>query len=156
MTISKFQWYVLPLILGLGLLIGYFANTLLKDSNNVQNSDKFDQVLQYAENNYFEPVDRDVLVEKAIVGMLNELDPHSIYITSEEQMGISDQFRGNFDGIGIEFQLINDSITVVSAISGGPGESVGLLPGDRIVEINGESSIGLTNKYRECIKYSID
>jgi carboxyl-terminal processing protease len=143
---SKIYWYILPIVLLLGILIGQEFHSYISSKNNSYPSEKINQVLKYAVDYYYEDVDTNALIENAITGILEDLDPHSIYISPDEQLGISEQFRGNFDGIGIEFQIINDTITVVSAIPGGPGESVGIMPGDRIVAIDNNSAIGYGNQ----------
>ena len=78
---------------------------------------------------------------------MKELDPHSGYIPKKEQSFIEEEMSGSFSGIGIEFNIIKDSLVVVSPISGGPSEKLGILSGDRIVEVDGEdfASVGLTN-----------
>ncbi len=78
--------------------------------------------------------------------MMDELDPHSVYIPAEMFTAIEENFRGDFEGIGIEFQVVNDTLTVVSPITGGPSEALGIMPGDRIVKIEGEDCIGITNE----------
>lgn len=142
---SKIYWYFLPVIFVAGILIGNEIHSYISSIKNPDPNDKIDQVLRYTVNNYYKEVDTNSLIENAINGLLEDLDPHSIYIPRDDQIGISEQFRGNYDGIGIEFQIINDTITVVTAMPGGPGESVGILPGDRIVEINNISAIGYNN-----------
>lgn len=141
---SRFLFFFIAL--GLGIFIGIVYQNLFSDDEVLPEVDKFSEVLEYAENYYFEEVDSKQLVEHGIRGMLEELDPHSVYIPAKDQVGISEQFSGKFEGIGIEFQLINDTITVVSAITGSPSEAVGLLPGDRIIKIDNKPAIGLTNK----------
>ena len=145
----KILWFLLPFVLLVGLYSGYKLSPLINSDNHYSDSEKINEVLDYAKDFYYEDIDSDKLVEQAITGMLEELDPHSIYIPAEDQIGISEQFKGNFDGIGIEYQIIADSITVVSAISGGPSESVGIMPGDRIIEIDGKNTIGF--KKREVV-----
>lgn len=143
---SKLYWLILVFVLIIGIYIGLFTKMNFLESEKDPELEKFSEVLNYAYDYYYKEVDKDSLIESAINGMLNELDPHSIYIPKEDQIGISEQFRGNFDGIGIEFQIINDSIVVVSSLSGGPSEAVGILPGDRILEINSENAIGFRNQ----------
>jgi len=145
MSNSKLLWLLLPIFLLFGILIGIKVNDLFLNEDKYSQTQKFQDVLNYADDYYFEEVNTDQMVEHAIAGMLEQLDPHSIYIPSDQQAGISEQFKGKFDGIGIEYQVINDSITVVSAISGGPSEAVGVLPGDRIIEIDGRNAIGFSN-----------
>lgn len=143
---SKIFWIIPFLVLFIGIFIGQKLDLLL--GNNPNNSDiqKINEVYEYAKNYYYKDFDSDELVENAITGMLDKLDPHSVYIPPQDQVGIAEQFKGKFDGIGVEYQIIDDSITVVSAISGGPSESVGILPGDRIIEIDKKDAIGYTNK----------
>jgi carboxyl-terminal processing protease len=78
--------------------------------------------------------------------MLDSLDPHSVYISAKDMTSVEEQFRGNFDGIGIEFQVVNDTIVVVSPITGGPSEALGIMAGDRIVKINGKTAVGTSSE----------
>lgn len=91
---------------------------------------------------YVDSVDEDQIVEHAIIEMLKKLDPHSVYVTKEEVREMNEPLQGNFEGIGIQFNLLNDTILVISPISGGPSEKVGMMAGDRIVRINGELVAG--------------
>jgi len=86
------------------------------------------------------------LTEAAIRGMFEELDPHSIYIEPENSDDVEESFAGKFQGIGVQFQVIDDTITVVSAISGGPSDRLGIQSGDRIIAIDDSSSVGFTNE----------
>lgn len=134
------------IILITGFVLGFFISDFLVDKNVTEGTKKFSEVLNYTQKYYYQDVNTDQLVDDAITGMLNDLDPHSVYIPQVEQKGIEEEFRGNFEGIGIEFQINNDTINVVSPITGGPSESVGVEAGDRIIKINGKSAIGFTNK----------
>ena len=128
-----------------GIVLGVFLSKTFSGDNLRENIRKFNDVLTLTEKYYVEEVDTQKLVESAINGMLNELDPHSVYIPKEQMTQVEESFRGDFEGIGIEFQIVNDTLTVVSAISGGPSEALGILPGDRIVIIDDEPVIGITN-----------
>ena len=139
----KFIYFLFSLVIG--FYIGSNLHLLIGDKEIEENVDKFGEVLDYTTKYYLEEVDTTKLVEDAIRGMLKDLDPHSVYISAEEQKEAEEIFKGNFEGIGVEFQIINDTITVVSPISGGPSEAVGILPGDRIVKIENEDAIGYTN-----------
>lgn len=92
-----------------------------------------------------EEVDTQKLVESAINGMLNTLDPHSVYIPPKDMAQVEESFRGDFEGIGIEFQVVNDTLTVVSPITGGPSEALGIMSGDRIIKIDDKAVVGITN-----------
>ena len=143
--------FTLIIFLLIGLLIGsQFHDFFVEDSVNSE-AQKFSEVLKLTEQNYYEDVDPEELVGNALNGMLSKLDPHSVYIPPVEQKAIAEQFKGKFDGIGVEFQIVNDTITVVSPITGGPSEAVGISAGDRIVEIDNKSCIGF--KKADVIKH---
>lgn len=114
-----------------------------------QQMEKLQRALQFIEFAYIEEMDDEKLVEDAIRGMLRELDPHSRYLSADELRRANEPLEGSFEGIGIQFDLIQDTIIVVSPIPGGPSEKVGLMPGDKIVYINGEEAYGskVTNEY---------
>lgn len=130
-------------ILGIFLILvsynfGYAQETSL--------SYKMKQVLNYMDNYYVDTVNQDEIVEKAIKEMLKQLDPHSIYISKEDVKRMSQPLEGSFEGIGIQFNVLNDTIIIVSTISGGPSEKLGIRAGDRIIKIEGENvaNIGIT------------
>ncbi|MGD9993361.1 MAG: S41 family peptidase [Salinivirgaceae bacterium] len=104
---------------------------------------KFSKVLGFIEAFYVDSVNKEKLVETAVVEMLKELDPHSVYISKEEVQRMNEPLQGSFDGIGIQFNILYDTLMVVSPISGGPSEKVGILAGDRIVSIDGENVAGV-------------
>lgn len=108
---------------------------------------KFGRVLNLVNTLYVDSVQEDKLVEHAIIELLHELDPHSIYISKEEVAAMNEPLEGSFEGIGIQFRLMEDTLLVVGVISGGPSEKVGLKNGDRIVSVDGESiaGVGITN-----------
>lgn len=104
-------------------------------------------VLHRIEDLYVDTFDRSRLVDAAIEAMLEELDPHTVYFTGEELDAMSENMEGNFEGIGVEFLIQEDTLMVVAAIPGGPSEEAGILAGDRILEVEGEPISGprLTN-----------
>lgn len=97
------------------------------------------QMIRYA---YVEDIDMAPMVEKGIVNLLEQLDPHSAYIAAKDVKRANEPLVGNFDGIGVSFQVFDDSIMIVDVISGGPSQKVGLLPGDRIVRIDTMDATG--------------
>ncbi len=107
---------------------------------------KFNYLLKKIRDNYVEPTDVGKLMDGAITGMLESLDPHSIYISAEEQSRISEQFAGEFEGIGISFVIQNKVLMVISPIPGTPADKLGIRAGDRIIKIDGESAYGITNE----------
>lgn len=104
---------------------------------------KMGRLLDYVDRMYVDSVDIHKMVENAIVDMLEELDPHSVYISKEEYDDMNAPLQGSFSGVGIRFQILKDTILVVETISGGPSEKVGLLAGDKIIEIDGENVAGM-------------
>uniref|UniRef100_A0A7V2ZJW5 S41 family peptidase n=1 Tax=Ignavibacterium album TaxID=591197 RepID=A0A7V2ZJW5_9BACT len=142
------NWTKFPflfLVLTIGALIGIQLEKVFSGDNLRESIRKFNDVLTYTEKYYIEEVDTQKLVEAALNGMFNQLDPHSVYIPAKEFTAVEESFRGDFEGIGIEFQIVNDTLTVVSPITGGPSEQLGILPGDRIIKIDGNPVIGITN-----------
>ena len=113
-----------------------------------EQGNKLNALLYHIESIYVEDVDMESLVEVAIINMLEEMDPHSVYIPAEELQAADEPLNGNFEGVGIQFNIFRDTIMVVSPISGGPSEKLGIMAGDRIVTVDGEvvAGTGVTNK----------
>ena len=145
MRLSKFRIPLSIILITVGIVLGIEIEKVFSDDNLHDNIVKLNDVISYTEKYYLEDVDSQKLVEAAINGMLGKLDPHSVYIPPKELQGVEESFRGDFEGIGIEFQIINDTLIVVSPITGGPSESLGIQPGDRIVKIEGNDIIGITS-----------
>lgn len=109
---------------------------------------KYSQILFYIDRLYMEDVDLDALVDRAVTAMVGELDPHSAYISAEDVRAMNEPLQGEFEGIGIEFAVIRDTLTVQATVAGGPSERVGLLAGDKIVRVDTSdiAGIGLSNE----------
>jgi carboxyl-terminal processing protease len=103
---------------------------------------KFSQVLNWTEKYYVDSVDKAELVETAIIEMLQSLDPHSTYMTKDEVKQMNEPLQGNFEGIGISFNILEDTIFVINPVPGGPSEKVGIQAGDRIILIDGDNVAG--------------
>lgn len=99
-------------------------------------SSKFDEVMYYIQDNYVETIDINKIETDAIVAMIDELDPHSNYISVEEFNEVNDPLLGSFEGIGVQFRLEKDTIAIVQVIKGGPSEKVGIMAGDRIIYVD--------------------
>ena len=128
-------------------------NIQLSSQNNVQiEGQKFNQILHYIDNYYVDTVNIKHLVEKAISEMLHKMDPHSYYISSEEIERMKEPLEGSFDGIGIQFNIMEDTLLVVGVINGGPSEKVGLINGDRIIMVNDSLIAGVGLKNDQVIK----
>ena len=147
---SKYQ-IKLPLVLCLGLAAGVFVGASLsnkKGSGDVgKDIQKFRDVLTQIQTDYVDTVNTSRLVDDAIQHMLNKLDPHSSYISAADRIAANEDLRGNFDGIGVEFNIFNDTIVVVSALSGGPSEALGIQSGDKIIKVDDKmlAGIGVTS-----------
>lgn len=113
-----------------------------QDAGAVRQLQKLTQVYRYLDGLYVDEVDMQPLVESAISGMLEELDPHSAYIGADEMKGVQESFEGEFSGIGVEFNILRDTVIVVNTIVGGPAERVGVQPNDRIVRIDTLDAVG--------------
>ena len=134
--------------LGWLMVCGMVAAAWSQSSDFEEQGQKFNTLLYYMDQLYVEDTDMESLVETAIVNMLEEMDPHSVYIPAEELQAADEPLNGNFEGVGIQFNIFRDTIMVVSPISGGPSEKLGIMAGDRIVTVDGEvvAGIGVTNK----------
>lgn len=113
---------------------------------------KFERTIQLVKNLYIDDVDADKLTEAAIRGMIAELDPHSSYLDKEEVRAMNEPLEGNFDGIGISFNMMTDTLYVMEVISGGPSQKVGLQPGDKIIYVNDTLIAGQKLNNQEVIK----
>ncbi|MCF8346680.1 MAG: S41 family peptidase [Bacteroidales bacterium] len=129
-----------------GTLIFLLTFTALQGQFDM-NGLKLMEVMDKVSNYYVDSLDEQAFVEQTITQMLHELDPHSSYIGAEELKEMSEQLNGEFEGIGISFNILNDTIFVVGTIQGGPSEMVGLLAGDRIIRVDDENvaGVGITN-----------
>lgn len=101
---------------------------------------------------YVDEVDEDKLVEGGIKSLLNQLDPHSTYSTPEEVKALQEPLKGNFEGIGVQFQMVEDSLLVIQPVSGGPSEKAGILAGDRIVAVNDSTIAGVGMSTEDIMK----
>ena len=133
---KKIFWVVL-------FVCGVLFSGQAQVKNTAQTTDKFAYLLQSIEMMYVDSVNSKELVEKAIVHMLEELDPHSTYISAEEVQEANEPLQGSFDGIGIQFNILHDTIMVVEPIQGGPSEKLGIKAGDKIVEVEGQKMAGI-------------
>ncbi|MGC8824194.1 MAG: S41 family peptidase [Bacteroidales bacterium] len=125
----------------------FFTSTLFAQFFN-ENSLKLLRALDYIQAMYVDTINQKQLVEAAIRGMLEELDPHSTYLTAEQVKEMNESIQGNFEGIGVSFNILNDTIFIINVIPGGPSQKVGVLAGDKIVRIDGKNVAGqkITNK----------
>ncbi|MCK9421510.1 MAG: S41 family peptidase [Bacteroidales bacterium] len=144
---KKYTVY-LPIAFALVLIGGIFLGIFLGNRTGgfdrlTSKKDKFREVIRYVEDNYVDTISNARLEEKAITGMLEKLDPHSVYITAAEFHEANDPLLGSFEGIGVQFRIESDTITVIIPVAGGPSEKLGIRAGDRIVKIDGKNVAGI-------------
>ena len=137
----------LPLIISIALAIGVIIGMQIAPYKSSAPIEKFINIFNYIQTDYVDSVNEEVLIEKAIKGMLEVLDPHSNYVSVKENAIIGSQLKGKFDGIGIEFKIFKDTINVIIPLIGGPSEKAGLLSGDKIIKIDDEivAGVGFNN-----------
>lgn len=139
----------IPLIVAIAFIVGFLAGDIVnRQSGPTPTQKKFQTILNLIRKDYVDEVDLDSVLEKTLPSMLANLDPHSAYIPASELQAVNDDLDGSFCGVGIQFMINNDTISVIEVTSGGPSEKVGLLPGDRIVKVDGEdeAGVGITNE----------
>jgi carboxyl-terminal processing protease len=150
-TMNERKKLLLPVIFAVLLIVGMFIGAKLTPvhrmlggsmSSGMYHYTKIQDILYLLEQKYVDPVDRERLVDVAIQGMLEQLDPHSAYITADQLAAINEEIQGNFEGIGVQFSIRNDTVVVLKVLSGGPAEREGILGGDRIVVVDGETIAG--------------
>lgn len=138
---------LLPLILALSVVVGIYLGSFLSNASgnkslifsnqkNTNKVGKLNEILNFIEESYVDSVDSKELLENSINAMLSNLDPHSYYISPKEFDGMNDPLEGNFEGIGVEFRIKDDTVMVVAAIANGPSEKLGIQAGDRIVKVD--------------------
>jgi carboxyl-terminal processing protease len=149
--LNKFRIW-LPFIFATLLAAGIYIGMKLNEPFNNKQSffsfrtgqfNKINDVVNYISQEYVDTVNQKKLVENTIEGMLHQLDPHSAYIPAEDLQAMNEPLEGNFDGIGVEFHVQQDTIMVVTAVSGGPSEELGIRSGDRIVKVDGKNVAGI-------------
>lgn len=126
-----------------GIIIGLFVQPTYSGDTIYTQFNKFRTVFNTAFRNYVDELDSEKMMEDAIKGMLQELDVHSVYIDKEKMKKVEEDFQGHFHGIGIQFDYLEDSITVISPLAGGPSAALGIQAGDKIVMIDDSNAVGI-------------
>ncbi|WP_435135233.1 S41 family peptidase [Formosa sp. A9] len=139
----------LPLIIGAAVAAGIYIGGKLNfadQSNRLftanSNKDKLNRLIDYIDYEYVDNVNTDSIVDVTVNGILENLDPHSVYIPREDMERVSENMKGDFVGIGVHFYTYKDTVTVIRAVEGGPSDKAGILGGDRIIYANGDSLFG--------------
>lgn len=139
---------LVPLVIALGVIGGFFIGKYASFNRLSPEEEKIRMIMSLIEQQYVDEIDTDSLLDKAIPDILAQLDPHSVYIPASELEATNDDLESSFGGVGVMFQVLNDTVNVVEVVAGGPAESVGLLPGDMILEADGKplSGVGVTSE----------
>ncbi len=128
------------------------VTTMIQAQTPSQAMRKLEMVVYVINNMYVDDIDDNKLTEDAIIALLDKLDPHSNYMNKEEVKELNEPLQGNFDGIGIQFNMLTDTLYVAQVIAGGPSQKVGLLPGDRIIQVNDTLIAGVKMKNSDIMK----
>ena len=143
MNRKSLQAIIIPicalLIFALGILIG--RNRAI-DTAGIEADDKLSRALQLIKEQYVDTVNEDRLMDMALASLFKSLDPHSEYIPASDLQSVNEDLEGSFSGVGISFQIVADTVTVIDAIVGGPAEKLGIMAGDRIISADGEPLAG--------------
>ena len=139
---NKLKAIVLPVVIALAIVLGMGINSLLDHKEVPVNmgqrmiGSKLDYILNMINYSYVDSVDIHKIEEDAIPQILNDLDPHTVYIPAKDMQRVNEEMVGNFGGVGVQFYKYLDTVTVVKVVPGGPSEAAGLQDGDRIVKVN--------------------
>ncbi len=138
-----------PLIIAVSIVFGiimgtFFANRFAGNKLNIINSssNKLNDLLHVIDDQYVDTVNINTVVEDAMPKILEELDPHSTYISAKDAQTANDDLKGSFSGIGVQFTIRDDTVRISGIIKGGPSEKVGLLAGDKIISVDGKKYVG--------------
>lgn len=138
---------LLAVAIAAGILIGIKMQQRMSPATNQKVSffqpDKISLLLNLIQKDYVDSVDNSAIVEKVIPEILKELDPHSTYLPAEEMKSVSEEMRGNFSGIGVQFRMQNDTVLIVDVVSGGPSKKLGIQAGDRIIKVDDINIAGI-------------
>ncbi|MDE7382089.1 MAG: S41 family peptidase [Muribaculaceae bacterium] len=139
----NFGLALLPLMLSIGVVVGIFMGRSMFDLNLSPQQEKLLSVLRLIESDYVDKIDVDSLLEENYSQLVSLLDPHSAYITAKDLTSVNEDLEGSFSGVGVSFQILNDTVNIIEIVSGGPSEKVGLLAGDQILKVD---TVELTGK----------
>lgn len=157
-------WFpiILAVVLGVGIVIGLELRTQATETyvmsedgvkyEHLRGAGKVEEILRFIDARYLEGVEMRDLENAAIKGLLEELDPHSAYIPRERLQDVKESLEGNFDGIGVEFFMLDDTITVVGVVKGGPSDEAGLEVGDKFLEVNDSAIAGQEMEDKEVVR----
>lgn len=137
--------FILPAIglIAIGIVLGMKVDAVVSSTDTFEQLQKLQDAFVLINRQYVDDVDSRQIAEDAILGMLEDLDPHSVFISAEDIPDVREEYQGSFGGVGIWFEVVNDTARVTSTITDGPSEKAGVMPGDRIVAVDDSSVIGV-------------
>jgi len=141
---------ITPLIIAISIVVGLFIGRYYQASKQESmfyiypRADKLTTITNYITKEYVDRIEKDALIEKTIPKLLAELDPHSQYLPASELESLSEPLEGNFSGIGVQFNMLNDTLVIIKTIVNGPSEKVGIIAGDRILMVNDDTVAGVS------------
>ena len=141
---KKFSGWMLVVMMLVGMILGFQGRNLISADNIYEQLKKFQDILVLTDKYYVDPVETRKLTDGAINGMVEKLDPHSVYFPPRAFERASEEMQGNYQGVGLSIRALNDTILVVEPMGGGPATKLGILANDRIVRINDSSAVGYT------------
>jgi carboxyl-terminal processing protease len=142
------RFILTPILFALAIIIGIVIGRYYKSSQSENmfyiypRTDKLTNIINYISREYVDPITKEDLIEKAIPKILTELDPHSQYLPASELESVNEPLEGNFSGIGVQFNMLNDTLVVLKTVANGPSEKIGILAGDRILIVDGDTVAG--------------
>jgi len=144
---KKFFWpFIVAISISLGVLLGGFLVSASQRSQGNfftnHNKLKLNRLLDFIEQEYVDQVDTDSIVDRTVTTILEQLDPHSVYIGKDLMKEVTESMQGSFVGIGVQYYLYQDSLAVIKPLEGGPSIQAGILAGDRILKANQEVLYG--------------
>ncbi len=148
MSNSKKTVVWIPIIIAISIVLGIYIGrremvaAFMRESANLQQDSKLDQLINLIGEEYVDSIDTDSLVEEVIPAIMDELDPHSAYIPAKDLVSVNEELEGSFSGVGVQFSILSDTVRVVAVVSGGPSEKVGILAGDCIIAVDDSTFVG--------------
>ncbi|MGB0884284.1 MAG: S41 family peptidase, partial [Flavobacteriales bacterium] len=133
-------------VLILGLVLGYRMSSGGSSAKFVKSKSKFNQLISSLERNYVDQINLDSIVELSMYEVMSNLDPHSVYIDSEDMKAVKEDMQGEFDGIGVEYTILDDSIMIIHVLENGPADQAGMEDGDRILRVDSQQVSGVELK----------
>ncbi|MGP1469438.1 MAG: S41 family peptidase [Hoylesella shahii] len=152
---NRYMPVLMAVCVAFGIVIGtFYANHFSGNRLNIINSgsNRLNNLLHIIDDQYVDNVNIDSLVDKAIPQILSDLDPHSVYISAKEMQAANDDLKGSFSGVGIEFNIRQDTLHVQNVVKNAPAEKAGLLAGDKVVSIDGKPFVGKTVNNDEAMR----